>query len=202
MSTTAAERTSFINLIAKPAVKDYERTNILPSLIIAQAILESGWGKGRLAKNANNIFSIRGAYKGESVMEDDDDVDIFGNRHPVLVPFKKYPSVAEALQDHADTLLKDRYKRVIQAKDYKQGAQALYDCGYAGDPQYPAKLIEIIEKYKLHEYDPVEIYHTVASGDYVSVLAKKYGRSLEEIKKWNNLNDKYAIKIGQKIRVK
>ncbi|MFJ7746742.1 glucosaminidase domain-containing protein [Peribacillus sp. NPDC097295] len=196
------EQQNFINKLGIPARADFERTNILPSLIIAQGILESGWGKSALAINGNNLFGIRGDFNGESILGTDKDIDRNGNPIPVIVPFRKYPSFAESIKDHADMLTKPRYLKVVQAKDYKQGAQALFDSGYAGDVNYPAKLIEIIEKYKLHEWDQVEIYHMVVSGDTVSLLAKKYDSLIADIKRWNYLNDKYVIKIGQKLRVK
>lgn len=199
---TTVEQQNFIDKLGIPAKADYNRTNIIPSLIIAQGILESGWGKSALAINANNLFGMRGNYNGEFILGTDKDIDQNGNPIPVVVPFRKYPSFAESIQDHADMLTKPRYLRVIQSKDYKQGAQALYDCGYAGDVNYPAKLIEIIEKYELYDWDVVEIYHIVVPGNTVSFLSKQYGSSIADIKMWNNLNDKYVIKVGQKLRVK
>ena len=199
---TTLEQQKFIDKLGTPAKADYQRTKILPSLIIAQGILESGWGKSALAIDGNNLFGIRGDFNGESILGTDKDIDRYGNPFPVVVLFRKYPSFAESIKDHADMLTKPRYLKVVQAKDYKQGAQALFDCGYAGDVKYPAKLVEIIEKYKLYEWDQVEVFHQVESGDTVSYLAKKYDSLIEDIKKWNNLNDKYVIKIGQKLRVK
>ena len=196
------ELQAFIDKVAEPAQKDYERTSVFPSLVIAQAILESGWGKSKLAVEANNLFGMRGEYNGSSVMGSDDDVDKDGNRHPVMIPFRKYPSFAESMQDHGATLMKDRYLPVRNAKDYKEGAQALYNGGYAGDRDYPSKLITIIEKYNLAQYDAVKRYHKVVSGNTVSGLAKEYGSTIEDIKKWNDLDDKYLIKVGQVLRVK
>ncbi|GIN88750.1 hypothetical protein J6TS2_51360 [Heyndrickxia sporothermodurans] len=46
------------------------------------------------------------------------------------------------------------------------------------------------------------VYHTVVKGDTVLELAIKYGTTQEDIKKWNNLNNKYLIIVGQKLRVK
>lgn len=151
MSTT--EQLSFIKKLGEPASKFYATSGLLPSLMIAQGILESGWGESELAQSSNNLFGIRGSYKGESVSSGDDDVASDGTRIPVVVPFRKYPSVAESMQDHSDFLSTKRYFPVRNAKTYQEGAQALLDCGYAGDREYPQKLVRIIEQHKLYEWD-------------------------------------------------
>lgn len=47
-----------------------------------------------------------------------------------------------------------------------------------------------------------ETYHKVVKGDTVYALSKAYGSTIKEIKKWNNLDDDYTIRVGERLRVK
>ncbi|MEK3800381.1 glucosaminidase domain-containing protein [Peribacillus sp. FSL H8-0477] len=209
----ASEQTAFIKLLGEPVQKDYTRTHILPSLVIAQGILESGWGTSELTKSSNNLFGRRGTYNGKSVQRIDTEIGKEGERNDVVVTYRKYPTIAESIKDHIESLLTSeikvngkpvkRYQRVMDAKTYKDGALALKASGYAADIDYPQKLITIIEKYNLHEWDKIKfINHTVKHGDTVYRLASKYGTTAAQIKSWNQLNQNYTIFVGQKLRVK
>lgn len=125
-----------------PAVKE---SGVLPSVFIAQAILESGMGKSSLTKQSNNIFCIKGSYKGRSVHAKDDE--------PGLSSFRKYPSYAESIQDYLDLMQTKRYCDLLGNKDYKHWAKMLKKKGYASSPVYTQRLIEIVEKYKLSVFD-------------------------------------------------
>lgn len=145
---------SFINKILEGAKEGYLSYGILPSLILAQAILESGWGRSDLATKANNLFGIK--------------VDKNGQGEKILIPtkefisdkqvtiktyFRKYKSLNDSILDHAEFLNKIRYLKVIQARDYKEACREIYKAGYATDPNYTNKLIKIIEENKLYKYD-------------------------------------------------
>jgi hypothetical protein len=70
--------------------------------------------------------------------------------------FRKYRSPEESYRDHSDFLrYRDRYKFLFDYKitDYKSWANGLKKAGYATDPGYPKKLINLIETYELYEYD-------------------------------------------------
>jgi flagellum-specific peptidoglycan hydrolase FlgJ len=73
--------------------------------------------------------------------------------------FQVYDSYSSAIQAHAQLLAngtswnRSQYQHVLQAKTWRQQAQALYRDGYATDPNYPAKLIDLIEQYHLDKYD-------------------------------------------------
>ena len=62
-----AEQRAFLDKIGPMAAADMQKTGILASLTVAQAILESGWGKSGLTVKANNRFGIKGTYNGASV---------------------------------------------------------------------------------------------------------------------------------------
>ena len=150
----------FILKIFNGAIENYNKYGIVPSITIAQAILESGWGSSELAVNHNNIFGIKadsrwsGAIATISTSENYND--------STIANFRKYDSVDESLDDHGKFLSENpRYSEygLFEKKNYKNQAQALEDAGYStakdknGQLIYAEKLIGIIEKYNLMQYD-------------------------------------------------
>lgn len=132
-------------------------TKILPSVIVAQAILESARGTSELARKANNLFGIKGNYNGQSYTVKTKEY-LNGKWTTVNAAFKKYPSYCESIIDHGNFFTStpwrtQNYKRVLNAKDYKTQAKALQACGYATDPQYANKLINLIETNNLSSLD-------------------------------------------------
>src|SRR5690606_35256766 len=131
--------------IAKSQMGEY---GIPASIILAQGILESGAGRGDLVKKANNHFGIKcHNWNGEGVTHDDD------TRGEC---FRKYSHPSESYKDHSLFLTgRSRYGFLFELKknDYKGWAKGLRKAGYATDPQYPQKLIGLIERYQLYTYD-------------------------------------------------
>ena len=132
-------------------------TKILPSVIVAQAILESARGTSELARKANNLFGIKGNYNDQSYTVRTKEY-LNGKWTTVNAAFKKYPSYRESIIDHGNFFTStpwrtQNYQRVLNAKDYKTQAKALQACGYATDPQYANKLINLIETNNLSSLD-------------------------------------------------
>ena len=147
------EQKDFLNIIGPFATADQEKSGILASLTVAQAILESGWGSAGLAKISNNLFSIKGEYQGAYV---DYPTKEWKNGGYVNVTqrFKKYPSWAESLADHSALFLRvSLYSNLIGERDYKAACKKVKADGYATAPDYTEKLIAIIERYNLTAYD-------------------------------------------------
>lgn len=144
---------AFIAKIGPMAAQDMKQTGILASLTIAQAILESGWGKSGLTVAANNLFGIKGSYNGASYSCKTQEWD--GSKYvTVTAAFRKYPSWAESLADHSALFLRlDRYANLRGCTDYRKACQYVREDGYATDPNYTAKLVQIIEQYGLTKYD-------------------------------------------------
>ena len=120
------------------------------SITLAQAIVESGWGDGYVAKLANNYFCIKGnnGWTGPVVKAKDDDTDSSS--------FRQYLSIEESFADHSKFLLENRrYQPLfdLNAYDYKGWAHGLKAAGYATKPDYAEYLIATIEKYGLYLYD-------------------------------------------------
>lgn len=199
----------FIKDIAPYAQKIQKEFKILPSVVIAQACLESGYGTSLLANQGKNIFGTKGDFKGESVIIQTME---YVNGVPVQVwnKFRKYPTWEESLRDLANLYVKGTswnrslYTAVIGEKDYKKALKAIFDAGYASDPKYIEKLVSLIETSDLTKYDASteEVYHIVKKGDSVSGLAKAYGSTQVQIQQWNGLADLNLIKVNQRLRVK
>lgn len=153
--------TDFIKEIAPDAQRVYKKYDILASLIIAQACLESAWGTSGLVQKGKNLFGIKGTYNGQYVLMWTTEYDKSGNATKVQARFRKYPSWYESIQDLAKLYVNgtswdpNHYKAVVGEKDYKKASAALVKAGYATDPNYATKLNNLIQTYKLTQYDTV-----------------------------------------------
>ena len=135
----------YIATYSDAAVAEMYRSGVPASITLAQGLLESGMGRSTLAVQANNHFGIKcHGWTGMKVYHDDDAKDEC---------FRKYESVEDSYKDHSDFLrYKDRYKFLfdLEPTDYKGSCYGLKSAGYATDPSYANKLINIIEKYRLY----------------------------------------------------
>ncbi|MDU2264976.1 glycoside hydrolase family 73 protein [Clostridium celatum] len=154
------EENSFINLILDGAIENYKEYKILPSITIGQAILESGWGKSELAVSHNNLFGIKADSRWDGAVAAINSKENYNDSY--ISNFRKYDSIEESIEDHGKFLFdSDRYRDngLFEGKTYIEQAQALEDAGYStakdesGVPIYADKLIAIIEKYHLMDYD-------------------------------------------------
>ncbi|EAW7119724.1 GW domain-containing glycosaminoglycan-binding protein [Listeria monocytogenes] len=156
----------FIQSIANDAQDLQKEEKILTSVTLAQAILESNWGKSGLSTSANNLFGIKGSYEGSSVSMGTQEFS-GGKAYHTQADFRKYPDKKASLVDHAQLFVNgvsgnaNLYSAVIGETDYKKAAYAIQNAGYATDPAYAEKLISTIENYHLDQYD--QIYDTVKS---------------------------------------
>ena len=198
-------------LIAQDEMRQYQ---IPASITLAQGILESGVGFGRLALDGNNHFGIkchRGWNGGKMYHDDDAKGECF----------RSYDDPAESYRDHSIFLSgRQRYAFLfkLNKKDYIAWAKGLKKAGYATDPKYPKKIISIIERYKLYKYDSkkgVKIVknekidtvifknkknniHSVEVGDTLYSIALKYSISVDDIVKENKLKNNTIYK-GQEL---
>jgi len=147
--------TAFISKYSPVALAATKGTNIFPSVQMAQAILESGWGTSRMTQY-NNIFNIKThGWKGESYCfttdEFIDGVQDWGNHC-----FRVYNSTVDSFKDHIKFLKENpRYTKngVFSANTPEAQAWALQKAGFATHPQYAELLIEVINKYDLKKLD-------------------------------------------------
>lgn len=146
------QKESFIDQIGTPAMALYRRNRqILPSVVISQAILESQFGTSLLYKTANNPFGVKGTYNGRSVTFYTREVE-HGKSIKVLAQFRKYPTLSAALMDH-NRLVAKKFIKHKNIMSYRTSTNLLQQNGYATDPHYANKLNHIIVKYQLYKYD-------------------------------------------------
>ena len=153
---TAQQKTlaeAYLEKYASFAVEEMQRSGVPASITLAQGMLESSYGNSELAVKANNHFGIQCHN------------DWTGKRYEhmdagELRQFRKYKSVLESYADHSDFLAnRSRYSALFELErtDYKGWANGLKQAGYAEDPEYAAKLIRMIEMFRLYEYDSADV---------------------------------------------
>lgn len=202
------------------AMKNMKTYGIPASIILAQAILESGAGKGDLALSANNHFGIKChvGWEGETVRHDDD---------AAQECFRKYNDPGDSFKDHSLFLTgRSRYANLftLSKDDYKSWANGLRKAGYATDPKYPDKLISYIERYDLGQYDAQVLgikyvsngtqysrgtdvasasnsIHEVQKGDTLYSISRKYNVLVDDLKQKNKLSGN-TLSIGQRLMVR
>lgn len=146
----------FINKVAPGAISTYKKYKIFPSISIAQAILESGWGKSGLTQKANNLFGIK-AYNWNGKYVEMWTTEYYGDSSvEIVAPFRAYDSWSHSIEDHGLFLVENsRYGEagMFTATDYKDQAIALQRAGYATSPTYARTLIEFVQMYGLDKFD-------------------------------------------------
>lgn len=139
---------AYIEKFHSIAIKQQKAHGIPASIILAQGLLESGAGRGILATEANNHFGIKcHDWTGKKIYKDDDEKNEC---------FRKYRHAEESYEDHSLFLVnRPRYSSLflLNPTDYVSWAHGLKAAGYATDPAYAQKLINLIERYSLHQYD-------------------------------------------------
>ena len=202
----------YIATYAEIAVSEMKKHEIPASITLAQGILESGMGTGRLAVEGNNHFGIKchRDWKGKKIYHDDDEKGEC---------FRVYSDAAKSYRDHSLFLSKrSRYAFLFKIKkgNYKAWAKGLKKAGYATDPKYPDKLISLIERFDLDKFDHKKnnkkksevpsleekaknrsvITHQVIKGDTLYSISKKYNIDIETLVQKNQIIDN-AIFLGQ-----
>jgi murein L,D-transpeptidase YcbB/YkuD len=143
---------SFIKAISGYAQKAGNANKVLPSIIIAQAALESAWGTSGLAEKGDNLFGVKGAYRGQSVAMTTSEHSVKG-WYKIVAKFRKYPTYYESILDLVVLYKLPRYKAVLGQSDYVKAANAIQAAGYATDPAYADKLIATIKANDLERFD-------------------------------------------------
>ena len=216
----------YIDTFSEIAQIEMMAYGIPASITLAQGLLESGYGKGELAMKTNNHFGIKchTGWEGDYDFHDDDEKGEC---------FRKYNHPRYSYRDHSVFLTtRSRYAFLFDYhhKDYKSWAKGLRKAGYATDVRYPQKLIHLIEKYYLYQYDTTfsrttsklkvdstgtktkydrkskvdkskNKIHIVQKGDTLYSISRKYFVSVEELMRINRMQNT-NLSIGQELVVK
>ena len=219
---------SFIQSVAPGAIAGWNKYQVLPSITVAQAILESGWGQPSLSTNAHNLFGIKGAYNGHSVNMRTREV--YGGRSVYINDnFRAYANNSESVEDHGNFLYSNRrYHNLLGDTNYVSVANKLRQDGYATDPSYARSLIKLVQTYNLNQLDSVAFsgrtitnkytnastsntnfeangntnYYTVHSGDTLSGIANKFATSVNTLAHLNDIHNVNRIYVGQRLLVR
>ena len=183
------------------AIEQMQRWKIPASITLAQGIFESGAGQSELAVKGNNHFGIKcHGWAGGSIYRDDD------QRNEC---FRAYPSAFDSYEDHSRFLANgQRYRSLFSLKttDYKGWARGLKAAGYATNPQYADRLIELIQLYRLYQYDTATTYDRFMA-QHAKDRPAVAGQQLHPIKIYNKNYYLYARRgdtfksIGQEIGI-
>jgi len=206
--TNSQRAALYIETFAPVAREEMRQYRIPASITLAQGLLESGFGQGRLAVEANNHFGIKchQSWTGKTITHDDD-------RKGEC--FRVYDNPRESYRDHS-LFLKNRSRYAFLFKyspqNYKAWARGLKKAGYATDPKYPEKLIQLIDRFDLTRFDAKGKVRkssietptidkntktiTVQQGDTLYGLARKHGIEVEALMRKNRLKEN-AIYPGQ-----
>lgn len=199
----------YVNYYSNIAMDEMIQYGIPASITLAQGILESGAGKGRLAVEANNHFGIKcHDWNGKKIYHDDDEKQEC---------FRKYDNPEYSYRDHSLFLKnRGRYSFLFDfdKDNYKQWAKGLKKAGYATDPKYPDKLIRLIERFDLAQYDKKdaqeivvqtvktpqsnESIYVVKKGETLYSIARELKIDLNVLKRKNNLKGN-TIYLGQEL---
>lgn len=209
----------YIEQYSHLAQEHQKKFNIPASITLAQGLIESGAGRSELAQKSNNHFGIKcHDWNGDRVFHDDDEKQEC---------FRKYDKPEKSFEDHSLFLVnRPRYKDLflLRPTDYIDWAHGLKKMGYATDPMYAFKLIDIIEKYELYSFDKApdnksektgivsmdrKIYKNNGSkfmvsmaGDSFESISKASGISENKLRKYNDLGADADLEIGQIVYLK
>ncbi len=203
----------YIHKYRKIAVDEMKRYHVPASITLAQGLLESGAGRSQLARKSNNHFGIKcGRYwDGRTVRADDDAPDEC---------FRAYRHPKDSYRDHSKFLRGgSRYASLFKLKitDYKGWARGLKKAGYATDPRYASRLINLIELYDLHQYDregglewmeefpnPHQpylandlLYVIAREGDTFKSIGREFDIRKKNVRKYNELPKGYEFQGGE-----
>ena len=159
-ATLSTAQEGFLASLTTSATKLAGDNDLYASVMLAQAILESGWGTSELAVKNYNLFGIKGSYNGETADMPTLEDDGTGNMYEIVAGFKKYPSYAESLQDYVNlikngTSWDSEYYTDVWMENttsYADATKALTGV-YATDTAYNTKLDRIIVSNDLNQYD-------------------------------------------------
>lgn len=179
----------FLNKIKADVIADMRNTKILASLTAAQAFIESNKGNSGLTTKANNLFGMKGDYNGSYVTMNTKEY-VQGNYITVSAKFRKYPSWKESIADHSSLFNRlSRYTNLRGLTDYKLACKYVKDDGYATSPTYTSTLINVIEKYKLYEWDKEALADDILDLDTMGPIKPilRKGDRNEYVRAWQTL---------------
>lgn len=187
------EQINFINKL-KPIIEKYANGYYCVECILAQAILESAWGKSQLAKKYNNFFGMKSGrgWKGEKV-ELSTKEEINGELFTVTGTFRAYPDIESGVAGYFDFIKSKRYANLKEANNYVDYATKLKEDGWATSSGYTKSLINIVVTYLINEGEaPTVPDKSLLNNDFsviASYVIKGYYGNGHNVRSNNIYND-------------
>lgn len=197
-------KSEFIPTIA-PLVQAENKKRGYPlfsSVVIAQAICESGWGQSKIMMKANAIFGIKAtsSWKGKVYNANTQECYDGSTYTNITACFRAYNSLEESISDYFDLITKlERYRKACVSNSPLECITAIKNGGYATSPTYINTIMSIINSNNLTKYDNVE--NSVDNSKSIEELAKevidgKYGNGEERKQKLGNLYNEVQAKVN------
>jgi hypothetical protein len=156
------KKSEFIPTIAPIVIAENNRRGkpLYPSVVIGQAILESGWGQSKIMMKANAIFGIKAtkSWKGKVYSAKTQECYDGVNYTTITDLFRAYDSLDESIKDYFDLICDlSRYSQALFAESPKACITAIKkNGGYATSPTYIDNVMSVINSNNLTQYDNVE----------------------------------------------
>lgn len=221
------KKSEFIPTIA-PIVQKVNKemgNPLYSSVVIAQAICESGWGQSSIMMRANAIFGIKAtsSWKGKVYNANTKECYDGVTYTDITACFRAYDSLEESIEDYFNLICKlSRYKDALFSESPRACITAIKNGGYATSPTYINTIMAIINSNNLTQYDNKEVVekvensvenkqettnkpyktYTVKYGDTLSKIAQKFGTTYQKISKDNNISNPNLIYPNQKLVIK
>lgn len=146
----------FIEVIAKYVIKYANDYGIkVHSPIIAQAILESGWGGNTLASKYNNFFGLKcgGSWKGKSVNMATKEEYTVGTLTDIRANFRVYDSIEDGVKGYFEFINYSRYSNLKGVEEPEEYCRRIKADGYATSSTYVTNLMRVIRDNNLTRFD-------------------------------------------------
>jgi flagellum-specific peptidoglycan hydrolase FlgJ len=153
---TEQQKQAFINRIWSE-IRGEDMAGFFPSVLIAQAALESNWGQSALAAKYNNYFGIKAgsSWTGQKVNLNTNEV-YNGQSVSINDAFRVYGTLIDSIRDRNNLLSSARYASVLTATTPEAQVQAIKNSGYATALNYVSSIMSIINANNLKEFDQLK----------------------------------------------
>lgn len=228
---TKTQVNNFINQLSKLAIAECNKRTkkVLPSICIAQAAIETGWGTSKLMTKANAYFGIKATSSWKGKVFNSKTAECYDGKTytNITACFRAYNSVEESVSDYYDLITGlSRYAGAVNETDAEKCITAIKNGGYATSPTYIQNVMSIVNGYNLRQYDTcmtsnnngnsnstpsvpannvsASTTYTVVSGDNLTKIARKFGTTVDAIYELNKGvigNNKNLIYPGQVFKI-
>lgn len=206
------EKSEFIPTIAPLVVAENKKRGnpLFSSVVIAQAICESGWGQSKIMMKANAIFGIKAtsSWKGKVYNANTQECYDGSTYTNITACFRAYNSLAESISDYFNLITKsERYRKACVSNSPLECITAIKNGGYATSPTYINTIMSIINSNNLTQYDVVEnVNNSVDNSQSIEELARavirgEYGNGEERKQKLGNLYNEVQKKVNEILKV-